>query len=103
MFVCLFHGMFILYALCRHCLVPTTLNNSDYPKLGQWVSYNRRAYHNEQLRAQGHAPGSSARIDAERIAKVRTLASAASSFLRVSQIVSRTCSLALAATFLPVE
>eukprot|EP00750_Incisomonas_marina_P006585 INCI14674.1.p1 GENE.INCI14674.1~~INCI14674.1.p1 ORF type:complete len:706 (-),score=158.07 INCI14674.1:334-2328(-) len=56
-----------------HARVPTTLDTPDYPKLGQWVSYSRRAYRNELLRASGHAPGSTARITPERIARLNQL------------------------------
>lgn len=53
--------------------VPQSFHSADYPKLGKWVSRQRDAYRNEQLRASGTEPKRSERIDESQIARLNAL------------------------------
>eukprot|EP00750_Incisomonas_marina_P015375 INCI18200.1.p1 GENE.INCI18200.1~~INCI18200.1.p1 ORF type:complete len:269 (-),score=64.90 INCI18200.1:195-1001(-) len=53
--------------------VPQSFHSEKYPKLGKWVSRQRDAYRNEQLRASGTEPKRSERIDESQIARLNAL------------------------------
>ena len=56
-----------------HVRVPQSLNSEQYPGLGVWVNNKRAAYRNEQLRAAGQKPKSTARINAEQIKRLESI------------------------------
>lgn len=56
-----------------HARVPRSLDTSKYPKLGNWVSHQRQAYRNEQIRAAGGQPKQTQVISPSQIAKMEAL------------------------------
>ena len=57
-----------------HTRVPYSLDSDRYPKLGQWVFRQRRAYRNEQRLKRGEkVPSGAKRISEKRIARLEEI------------------------------
>lgn len=53
--------------------VPQSLDTQEFPRLGQWVSDQRRAYRSEHRRRAGYMPTSNHRLSKAKIAKLESI------------------------------